>query len=121
MSPRKFAASKRASNLVIFGVSAAVAIAVAVLAWQPDLDATSIAVSTGTAEPARMSPRCQEVDRATVAQLAVVLERNGPTDAPLLERAIYTLNLARRHCLYDWEGRGLDDYERLGRWLSEHG
>lgn len=113
-------ADRRVSNLTIFAASAAVAIAVAVLAWQPDLDGGSIALSTGTAQPGLTSARCREADRTAVDQLAAFLERNGPTDAPVLERALHTLNLARRHCLYDWDSRGLDDYRWLGRWLSEH-
>jgi hypothetical protein len=111
---------RRSSNLVIFGVSAAVAIAVAVLAHQPTLDASNTDRAARIVEQARLSPRCQEADRATIAQLATFLERNSPTDAPVLERAIHTLNVARRHCLYDWDGRGLNDYQWLSRWLSEH-
>jgi hypothetical protein len=79
-----------------------------------------MALNTGTAEPAPTSAPCREADRTAVDQLAAFLERNGPTDAPVLERAIHTLNLARRHCFYDWDGRGLDDYQWLSRWLSEH-
>jgi hypothetical protein len=111
---------RRSSNLVIFGVSAAVAIAVAVLAYQPILDGPNTDREARTAEPARVSPRCREADRATVAQFAAFLERNGPTDAPILERASHTLNMARRHCLYEWDERGLEDYQWLSRWLSEH-
>jgi hypothetical protein len=113
-------ASKRISNLVIFGISAAVAAIVAVLAFQPDLDAGSIALGTGAVGPTAMSAACQQADRTAVDQVAALLERNGPADAPVLERAVHTLNLARRHCLYEWDGRGLDDYQWLGRWLSEH-
>src|SRR5262249_36595761 len=112
-------AFKRVSNLVIFGVSAAVAIAVGVLAYEPVPDAPDTDRAAQIAEPARLSPRCQEADRATVAQLAAFLERNSPADVPTLERAIHTLNLARRHCLYDWDGRGLQDYQWLSRWLGE--
>jgi hypothetical protein len=67
------------------------------------------------------SPRCLEMDRANVAQLPALLARNGPADAPILERAIYTLNTARRHYLYGWNGRALEDYESLNRWLNESG
>jgi hypothetical protein len=105
---------------VILAVSATVAIAVGALAYQPSLDVQSTDRAVGIAEPVRVSPRCLEADRAGVAQLAAFLERNGPADAPVLERAIHTLNVARRHCLYDWNGRGLKDYELLSRWLSEH-
>jgi hypothetical protein len=112
-------ASKRASNLVLFGVSAAVAITVGVLAYQPILDAPNSDRAGRVVEPARMSLRCREADRAAVAQLAAFLERNGPEDAPLLERAIHTLNMARRHCVYGWDGRSLDDYQWLSRWLRE--
>jgi hypothetical protein len=113
-------ASKRASKLVIFGVSAAVASAVAILTYQPIVDAPNNDRAIRTVEPAVVSSRCQESDRATVAQLAAFLERNRPADAPILERAIDALNMARRHCRYEWDGRGLDDYQWLSRWLSEH-
>jgi hypothetical protein len=111
---------RRISNLAIFAVSAAVAVAVAVVTYQPVLDSGTTAREARTAEPVRLSPRCQEADRANVAQLVDLLQRNRPGDAPILERAIHTLNTARRHCLYDWEGRGFEDYEWLRRWLSEH-
>lgn len=107
---------RRSSSLMIFGGSAAVAIALLAFQPAPDAPRTDRTVRVDTAS---LSPSCREADRATVAQLAAFLERNGPTDAPILERAIYTLNVARRHCSYDW-GRGLDDYRWLGRWLSEN-
>jgi len=112
---------RRSSNLAIFAVSAAVAIAVGVITYQPVLDGQSTDRDVGIIEPARASPRCLEADRANVTQIAALLERNGPADAPILERAIYTLNVARRHCLYGWNGRALEDYEWLRRWLSEQG
>ena len=111
---------RRSSNLVIFGVAAAVAVAVGVLAYQPALDVPNAERKDRIAEPTLASPRCREADRETVAQLAAFLERNRPADAPILEHAIHALNVARRHCLYDWDGRGLDDYQWLSRWLSEH-
>ena len=111
---------RRSLNLVILAVSTAVAIAVGVVTYQPVLDAQGAERDARTAKPVQASPRCLEADRAGVAQLAALLERNGPADAPILDRAIHTLNVARRHCLYDWEGRGLDDYQWLSRWLSEH-
>jgi hypothetical protein len=114
------ACDRRFSNLAIFVVSAAVAVTAAVLAYQPVLDTGSIARDARTADPVRLSPRCQEADRASIAQLGDLLQRNRPGDAAILERAIHTLNTARRHCLYDWEGRGFEDYEWLRRWLSEH-
>ena len=112
---------RRVSNLTIFAASTAVAIAVAVLAYQPAADAGSTTGGAQTAEPVRLSPRCQEADRASVSELANLLQRNRPGDAPILERAIHTLNVARRHCLYDWDGRGLADYQWLSRWLNEQG
>lgn len=117
-SDRRF--DRRFSNLTIFAASTAVAVAVAVLTYQPVSDTGSTARDARTAEPVGLSPRCQEADRASVAQLAALLQRNGPADAPILERAIHTLNVARRHCLYDWEGRGQEDYQWLSRWLSEN-
>lgn len=107
---------RKFSNLAILAVAAIVVD----LVYQTAPDSAGIANETRTAEPTRPSPRCQEADRATVAQLATFLERNGPADAPILERAIHTLNVARRNCLYDWDGRGLDDYQWLNRWLNEH-
>src|SRR5262245_44648410 len=111
---------RRSTNLVILAVSTAVAIAVGVLTYQPAFEAQGTDRDARIAKPVRASPRCLEADRASVAQLASLLERNGPADAPILERAIHTLTVARRHCLYDWEGRGLDDYQWLSSWLSEH-
>ena len=110
----------RSSNLLIFAVSAGVALAVAIVTYQPILDVPGIEREARAVEPARASPRCLEADRASVAQIAAFLQRNSPTDAAILERAIYTLNVARRHCLYDWDGRGLEDYRWLESWLSEH-
>jgi hypothetical protein len=110
--------NRRPSNLMIFAVAAA--IAVAALTHQPILDASSTDRDARIVEPVRASPGCLEADRASVAQLAALLERNGPADAPILERAIHTLNVARRHCLYEWDGCGLEDYQWLSRWLSEH-
>ena len=106
---------------MIIAVSSVVAIAVATFTYQPNLDAQRTDRDTRIVEPIRALPRCLETDRASVAQLGALLERNGPADAPILERAIHTLKVARRHCLYDWEGRGLQDYEWLRRWLSDHG
>lgn len=119
LGDRRF--DRRSSNLAIFAVSAAVAIAVGVLTYQPVLDGQSTDRDVGIVEPARASPLCLDADRANVTQIAALLERNGPADAPILERAIYTLNVARRHCLYGWNGRALEDYEWLRRWLSEQG
>jgi hypothetical protein len=109
---------RRSSNLVILAVSAAVAIAVGVATFQPALDAQG--TDRDARKPVAASARCLEADRANAAQLAALVERNRPADAPILERAIHALNVARRHCLYDWEGRGLDDYQWLSRWLSQH-
>jgi len=111
----------RSSNLLIFGVSAAVAIAVGVFAYQPLPDIHNADRHVGTVEQAGVSLRCREADRAIVARLAPLLERNSPADAPIVERANHTLSIARRHCLYGWDGRALEDYAWLTRWLSEHG
>ena len=114
-------AGRRRANLAIVAVSTAVAIAVGILAYEPIPDDQGAGRDVRTAEPGHLSPRCQEADRASVAQLAALLQRNGPADAPIVERAIHTLNVARRHCLYDWDDRGLEDYQWLSRWLIEHG
>ena len=121
MAARERRLDPRSSNLAIFAVSAAVAIAVGVLAYQPIPDVQSTDRDVGIVEPAGVSLRCLEADRASVAQLAPLLERNSPADAPILERANHTLSIARRHCLYGWDGRALEDYAWLTRWLSEHG
>ena len=66
------------------------------------------------------TPACQDADRASVAQLVRVLERNRSTDAPVLERAVNALTIARRHCLYGWNDLASEQYERLDRWLDEN-
>jgi hypothetical protein len=121
MAPGDGRFGRRSSNWVIFAVSAAAAVAVGAVTAESSLDLQSTNRNVGIAETVNVSPRCREIDRAMVAQLTALLERNGPTDAAILERAIYTLNVARRHCLYGWNDRGLEDYEWLRRWLSEHG
>ena len=102
-----------------FAVAAAVAIAVGVLTYQPIVDVQSTDRESGSNESGGLSPRCLEADRAAVAQLATALEQNGPADAAILERANFTLSIARRHCLYGWQERALGDYEWLKRWLNE--
>ena len=111
---------RRSQNLVILAASSVAATAVGVLTYQPASDASGGERVATIAQPAPVSPSCREADRASVAQLAAFLERNATADAPILERAIHTLNIARRHCLYDG-GRGVDDYQWLSRWLSENG
>jgi len=71
-------------------------------------------------EPAALSRACQDVDHARVAHLVQVLERNRPDDAPVIERAIYALNIARRHCLYGWSDTAAEQYDWLNSWLNEH-
>jgi hypothetical protein len=66
------------------------------------------------------TPACQDADRASIAELAQVLERNRSTDAPVLERAVHALNIARRHCLYGWNELASEQYDWLDRWLAEH-
>ena len=105
----------------MFAVPAVVAIAVAAVTAESSRDFQSTNRDVGVAEPVPVPPRCLEIDRAIVVQLTALLERNGPADAPILERAVYTLNLARRHCLYGWNNRSAEDYEWLRRWLSEQG
>jgi hypothetical protein len=63
---------------------------------------------------------CQAADHARVAQLVQILERNQPTDAAVLERAVYALNIARRHCLYGWSDIAEEQYAWLNQWLEEH-
>jgi len=118
-SDRRF--HPRSSNLLIFAVSAVVAIAVAVMTYQPILEVPSVDRDLGVVEPGGVSRACQEADRESVARLAALLERNSPAHAAILERANYTLGIARRHCLYGWQGRALEDYQWLGRWLNEQG
>jgi hypothetical protein len=66
------------------------------------------------------TPACQDADRASLAQLIQVLERNRSTDAAVLERAVHALNIARRHCLYGWNELASEQYDWLDRWLAEH-
>lgn len=99
---------------------AGAALALAFLAFRPILDAESAAHNVRKAEPIRLSLRCQETDRASAAQLAHFLQRNLPEDAPILERATNALNIARRHCLRDWEERAIENYEWLRRLLNDH-
>lgn len=106
------------SGLAILAACTVAAIAVVAIRANPFGTFEGPVRSAGT-EQLYASPRCREVDRANVARLTAILERNGPADAPILERAIATLNTARRHCFYGWDGRGLKDYESLGGWLSE--
>jgi len=110
----------RLSKLVIFGFCAAAAVAAAILAGQADLDGGSSALGTRSVPLVPISAPCRQADHTAVDQLATFLNRNAPTDAPVLERAIHALNIARRHCLYEWDRRGLEDYEWLNRWVSEH-
>jgi hypothetical protein len=65
-------------------------------------------------------PICAMADRANVALLLPLLERNAPNDVTVVERAIHTLNLARRRCQYGWTEMGLDNYRWLTRWLEDH-
>jgi hypothetical protein len=77
-----------------------------------------------SAEPPAASfvstPACQDADRAGVAQLVRVIERNRSTDAPVLERAVNALTIARRHCLYGWNDLASEQYAQLDRWLDEN-
>jgi len=70
-------------------------------------------------EPDAPYQQCQHVDRARVAQLVDILERNRPTDAPVLERAVDGLNLARRDCQYGWNDNASRQYSWLKDWLDE--
>ena len=63
---------------------------------------------------------CEEADRARVAELVDILGRNRPTDAPVLERAVYALNVARRHCAYGWSDIAGEQYAWLHQWLDDH-
>jgi len=116
-SDRRF--YRRHPNTVAFAVAAAVGIAVGVITYQPIVDVQRADRESGSNASDGLSPRCLEADRAAVAQLAMVLERNRPANAAILERANFTLSIARRHCFYGWNERALEDYEWLKRWLSE--
>jgi len=105
--------------LLTFAVSTAAAIAVGVLTYQPIPDVHGTDRTAGIAEPGGASARCLEADRASVARLEALLELNRQADAAILERANHTLGIARRHCLYGWQERALEDYAWLSRWLSE--
>jgi hypothetical protein len=62
-------------NFAIFTTAAVAVLAVAALAYQPDLDAGSIALSVGTAPPMQESSLDRHTDQMAVNQLAVFLER----------------------------------------------
>jgi hypothetical protein len=109
------------SNMVLFAVPVVAAIAVYAVTAEPSADIQGANREVGIVQPVRASPRCLEIDRATVIQLTTLLDRNGSADGPILERAIYTLNQARRHCVYGWDDRAFADYEWLRRWLSQQG
>ena len=111
----------RSSNLLIFAVSSAVAIAVAVITYQPVFEVPGADRDVGVVEPGGVSLACREADRESVARLAALLERNGPAHEAILERANHTLSIARRHCLYGWQERALEDYQWLRQWLNEQG
>jgi len=107
--------------MVMLAIPVVAAIAVYAITVEPIPDIQGAHRDAGIIQPVHVSPRCLEIDRATVAQLAMLLQRNGAADGPILERAIYTLGQARRHCVYSWDDRALADYEWLRRWLSEQG
>ena len=65
------------------------------------------------------SQLCQDEDQARVAQLVKILQRNRPTDAPVLERAVDALNIARRECLYGWSDVAAAHYDWLTHWLDK--
>src|SRR5262249_32604916 len=73
-----------------------------------------------TMERVAPSAICQEADRKAVTHFVAILERNRPTDASVIERSIYALNIARRHCLYGWNDTASERYEWLERRLDEH-
>src|SRR5215813_9256881 len=62
-------------------------------------------------EPATPSALCQDADRARVAQLVNILERNRLADADVLERAVRGLNLARLHCSDGWNDVASELYD----------
>jgi len=70
-------------------------------------------------DPRSSAHECQDTDSARVAQLIEILKRNQPADAGVLERAVYTLNIARRHCLYGWNDIASEQYDWLKHWLDE--
>ena len=62
----------------------------------------------------------KHADRARVTQLIAILERNRPAEAPVIERAVDGLDLARRHCMFGWNDEASELYDWLGQWLDEH-
>jgi hypothetical protein len=69
-----------------------------------------------SADPSQL---CQDEDQARVVQLVKILQRNRPTDAPVLERAVDALNIARRECLHGWSDVAAAHYDWLTHWLDE--
>jgi hypothetical protein len=108
------AANWRRPHVVI---STAVTIALAIAAGFERCSSEPHAVTTERVAPSAI---CQEADREAVTHFVAILERNRPTDAPVIERSVYALNIARRHCLYGWNHIASKQYEWLEHWLDEH-
>lgn len=62
-------------NFAIFHAAALAVLVVAALAYQPDLDAGSIALSIGTAPPMHEASLDRPADHVAVNQLALFLQR----------------------------------------------
>jgi hypothetical protein len=77
-------------------------------------------VAEEAAPPVVPDHACAMADRANLALLLPLLERNAPNDVTIVERAIHALNLARRRCQYGWTEMALDNYRWLTRWLEDH-
>ena len=74
-------------NFAIFTTAAVAVLAVAALAYQPDLDAGSIALSVGTAPPMQQSSLDRHADQMAVNQLAGI---SGALDEHSARRTVTT-------------------------------
>ena len=90
------------------------------LAIGAGFERSTLDTSEVTIERVAPSVICQEADRKAITHLVTMLERNRSTDAPVIERSVYALNVARRHCLYGWNNLASKQYEWLESWLDEH-
>ena len=62
--------------------------------------------------------RCNDADRAAVAQLLPLMGRTTEADGYVVDRALHALDIARTHCRYGWVETGLGNYAWLERWIE---
>lgn len=119
MSERDRVIEHRPPSFVLLVAYVGIAIALTDVIYQPILNLVAPLRGAPTEDQVGGPASCREADRAGAAQLAALLERNRRGDAPMLERAVYTLNMARRQCLYLGDERGMEIYRWFSGWLDE--